>query len=75
LRHAFAVHRLLKWYRDGEDVQNKLILLTTYLGHACIQYTQFYLTITGLILAEANERFSAAMERQLPLKPDGGSIR
>ena len=29
----FAVHTLLRWYRDGEDLDAKLPLLATYLGH------------------------------------------
>ena len=33
LRHSFAVRTLLRWYRDGGDVQARLPLLSTYLGH------------------------------------------
>jgi integrase/recombinase XerD len=33
LRHRFAVQTLLDWYRDGVDVQPRLPLLSTYLGH------------------------------------------
>jgi integrase/recombinase XerD len=32
-RHAFAVRTLLEWYRDGVDVQARLPLLSTYMGH------------------------------------------
>ena len=31
IRHAFAVHRLIAWYREGVDVQARLPLLSTYL--------------------------------------------
>ena len=34
LSHAFAVRTLLDWYRDGLDVQARLPLLSTYMGHA-----------------------------------------
>ncbi|MBI5527826.1 MAG: tyrosine-type recombinase/integrase [Deltaproteobacteria bacterium] len=57
LRHSFAVHRLLGWYKDGGDVLQKLPLLSTYLGHASVIYTEHYLHITGEILAEADQRF------------------
>lgn len=57
IRHAFAVHRLLRWYRDGADVQAKLPLLATYLGHRTFLSTQFYLTATPELLAEASRRF------------------
>ncbi len=43
LRHTFAVHRLLAWYRDGQDVNARLPWLATYLGHVNIQSTQVYL--------------------------------
>ncbi len=33
LRHSFAVRTLLDWYRTGDDVQARLPLLSTYLGH------------------------------------------
>ena len=33
LRHSFAVRTLLGWYRDGVDVQSRLPLLSTYMGH------------------------------------------
>jgi site-specific recombinase XerD len=57
MRHTFAVHRLLQWYREKVDVQNKLLLLSTFMGHVNIYSTQVYLTITDDILIEANERF------------------
>lgn len=57
LRHTFAVHRLLHWYREGVDVQSKLPLLSTFLGHIEIASTQVYLTITGDLLNEASGRF------------------
>ena len=40
LRHSFAVHSLDEWYRRGKDVQSKLGLLSTYLGHLNIASTQ-----------------------------------
>jgi len=58
LRHAFAVHRLLKWYRDGvEDINSKLPLLSTFMGHSNFTYTQVYLNITEEILKLASEKF------------------
>ena len=57
LRHTFAVHRLLKWYREGVDVQSKLQLLSVFMGHREIHSTEIYLTITMELLKEANDRF------------------
>jgi site-specific recombinase XerD len=59
LRHTFAVHRLLRWYREGVDVQERLVLLSTFMGHGNIYATQQYLSITGALLDEANKRFRA----------------
>jgi len=58
LRHTAAVHRLAAWYRDGEDVQRLLPLLSTYLGHSSIACTQIYLTVTPDIMREGNKRFA-----------------
>lgn len=57
LRHTFAVHRLVAWYRQGADVQQLLPRLSTYLGHVDIVDTQHYLSMTPELLREANQRF------------------
>lgn len=57
LRHSFAVHRLITWYREGADVQECLPLLSTYLGHVNTSGTQTYLTMTHELLSEASKRF------------------
>jgi integrase len=57
LRHAFAVRCLLRWYRDGVDVQGRLPTLATFLGHVDPEATQVYLSITAELLREANARF------------------
>ena len=57
LRHSFAVHRLISWYRQGADVQKLLPKLSVYLGHTYLAATQVYLSMTPELLAEANARF------------------
>jgi site-specific recombinase XerD len=57
LRHTFAVHRLLAWYRDGQDVQSRLPWLATYLGHVDIHSTQVYLRPTAELLEQVERRF------------------
>jgi integrase len=57
VRHTFAVHRLLRWYREGVDVQSRLPALSTFLGHVSLQSTEVYLTVTTDLLREANARF------------------
>lgn len=58
LRHTAAVHRVLTWYRSGDDVQRLLPQLATYLGHIDIKSTQRYLLMTPELLKEASERFA-----------------
>lgn len=58
LRHSFAVHRLMAWYRQGADVQRLLPALSTYLGHSDLEGTKVYLTMTPNLLAQASLRFA-----------------
>lgn len=63
LRHTAAVHRVLAWYRNGQDVQRLLPQLATYLGHLDIRATQRYLHMTPELLEAASQRFAIyAME-------------
>ncbi len=57
LRHTFAVHRLLAWYRDGKDINARLAWLATYMGHVNIRSTQVYLHPTAELLEQVNRRF------------------
>ncbi len=57
LRHTFAVHRLLEWYRDGADVNARLPWLATYMGHVTIQSTQVYLHATPELIEHVERRF------------------
>jgi integrase/recombinase XerD len=53
LRHRVAINTLLKWYRRGVDVERHLPELSTYLGHAHIADTYWYLTATPELLRYA----------------------
>ncbi len=57
LRHTFAVHRLLAWYQDGEDINCRLPLLATFMGHVDVSSTHVYLRPTAELLEEVNKRF------------------
>ena len=58
LRHSFAVATLLRWYREGVNPGDRLLHLSTFLGHADPASTAVYLTITTELLHEANRRFA-----------------
>lgn len=53
LRHRLAVSTLLGWYRDGIDVERHMPELSTYLGHAHVTDTYWYLTATPELLRYA----------------------
>jgi integrase/recombinase XerD len=59
LRHSFAVHTLVRWYRGGEDVGVWLPRLSTYMGHIEPGYTYWYLSAAPELLALAAERLEA----------------
>jgi integrase/recombinase XerD len=56
LRHTFAVTTLLGWYRSGVDVQARLPLLSTYLGHVDPGDTYWYLTATPELMRVVSKR-------------------
>ena len=57
LRHSAAVNRLASWHRQGADVQRLLPALSTWLGHAHLDGTSVYLSMTPELLHEASARF------------------
>jgi integrase/recombinase XerD len=59
-RHSLAVRTLLEWYRDGGDVQARMPLLSTWLGHVDPTHTYWYLSAAPELLAEATRRLESA---------------
>ena len=62
LRHSFATHRLVQWYKEGADVQTLLPVLSTYLGHSHLEDTSIYLSMTHELLDKANICFKTYVE-------------
>ena len=62
LRHSFAVHTLVDWYRNGEDVQARLPALATYLGHVEPRSTYWYLSGAPELLGLAAGRLETFVE-------------
>lgn len=56
-RVTFAVHVLLRWYRAGVDIQAKLPMLATYMGHVSIASTEYYLPFIPELAIEASNKF------------------
>ena len=57
VRHSFALNCLLRWYQQGADLQAKLPLLATYMGHASVLSTQEYFNASPELLREACQQF------------------
>jgi integrase/recombinase XerD len=56
LRHRFAVETLIRWYREGVDVERHLPELSTYLGHVHVADTYWYITAVPELLRLATLR-------------------
>jgi len=59
-RHSFAVQCLLRWYRQGADVQSNLPKLAMYMGHVSIVSTAYYLRWIPELAQVASDRFEAS---------------
>ena len=64
LRHTFAVRRLLRWSEEGIDVDRKIAALATYLGHAKVTDTYWYLTAVPELMALTARRFERFARRE-----------
>jgi integrase/recombinase XerD len=62
LRHRFAVRTLLHWYEAGVDVEKRLPVLSTYLGHAHVTDTYWYLTAIPELLEFTKHRLEKRWE-------------
>ena len=74
-RHGFAVTALLRWYRAGADVQAKLPLLATYMGHVSIASTAYYLQFVEPLAAAASTRFAEHCGALITPTPNSGGAR
>jgi integrase/recombinase XerD len=63
LRHRFAVNTLIDWYRQGLNVQARLPLLSTYMGHVEPRDTYWYLSAAPELLALAAARLEPTIEQ------------
>jgi len=62
LRHAFAVRALLDWQQAGEDIDRRMPLLCTYLGHVDPASTYWYLEAVPELLEPISRRLEQLPE-------------
>ncbi len=58
-RHRFAVETFVRRYRSGASVEHGLSLLSTYLGHAQVSHTYWYLSCSPRLMAAASRRLES----------------
>ena len=63
LRHRFALVTVLQWYRDGQDVEQRLPTLSAFLGHVQISDTYWYLSASPELLEAAKDRLESHWEQ------------
>lgn len=56
LRHHFALSTLIRWYREGQDVERRLPVLSAFLGHVEVRDTYWYLSACPELLGTAKDR-------------------
>ena len=63
LRHSFLCHVLVRAYQQQQSVDHVIDVLSTYVGHASVSDTYWYVTAIPELLALAGQRFAHAAER------------
>ena len=63
LRHSFVCRALVRGYRQPQGVDGVIDLLSTYVGHAGVSDTYWYVTAIPELLALAGQRFAQYAER------------
>jgi integrase len=61
LRHTFIVRRVLLWHAQGVDIDQAMLSLSTYVGHAMVTNTYWYLTGVPELMAVAAGKFETLM--------------
>ena len=57
LRHSFAVRRMILWHQQGANLDQRMLALSTYMGHINISSTYWYLSGVPELMALAGARF------------------
>lgn len=57
LRHTFVCRTLQRWYDNSVDIDRHILALSTYIGHAKVSDTYWYVTATPELMAIAAQRF------------------
>ena len=64
LRHRFATTTLVNWYRSHQEPEDRLPLLSAFLGHVHVSDTQWYLNASPELMREAMSRLERHWEQR-----------
>jgi integrase len=64
LRHAFIVRRMLLWHAQGVDIDQAMLSLSTYVGHAMVTNTYWYLSAVPELMTLAAGKFESFMPQR-----------
>lgn len=64
LRHTFICRRLQAWQREGVPTDNAMLALSTYVGHASVADTYWYIEGIPDLMALAGARFEGAADAE-----------
>ena len=59
LRHRMVVRRIQAWHAQGADVDAKIAVLATYLGHVEVRDVYWYLSAVPELMSIVADRFEA----------------
>ena len=59
LRHTFVVRRIVQWQAQNVDIDEAMLSLSTYVGHAMVTNTYWYLSAVPELMALAAARFES----------------
>ena len=68
MRHSFIVRRIVRWQAQEVDIDQAMLSLSTYVGHAKVTNTYWYLSAVPELMSLAAERFESFMSQ--PEVPD-----
>lgn len=68
IRHSFIVRRIVRWQAQEVDIDQAMLSLSTYVGHAKVTNTYWYLSAVPELMSLAAERFESFISQ--PEVPD-----
>lgn len=63
LRHSFVVRRIVLWQSQSVDIDQAMLSLSTYVGHAKVANTYWYLSAVPELMALAAGQFEAFLSQ------------